>query len=712
MLLPSILIVTWLALAGVGGPYFGKIGEVSSNDLADFLPERAESTKVDQELRKFQESSTVPLIAALYSGDRLTAAERQVGAELADRLASTEYVADALPPPVISDDEKAQLLTIPLDSSVEVDESIEGIRDVIDEASGELDYALTGPAMFSRDLIEAFAGIDGTLLIVALSVVFVILLGVYRSPILPIVTLTGSLSALAVAVLAVWYLADADIVRINGQVQGILFILVIGAATDYSLLYIARYREELLRHRSAWQATVRTWRASVEPIVAAGGTVVLGLLCLLASDLGSNQALGPVGSVGISLAILSSLTFLPAALLLLGRLAFWPKPPKYVSSKARFEDVSSHSVWSRVANLVGRHPRRVWMSVVAVLVLASFGLPQLKAEGVSQADLIFGYSEARDGQAVLEEHFPGGSGTPLYVLAPQDLLDEAVEALDAESAIDGLALLSTDSDRPQLPVGEAADEIRRQLPPHVDPFAGVQERVINDRIMLSATLSDPATSDEAKQTVERIRQDLSRSSSSMLVGGQAAIQLDTNHAASRDIRVVIPLILVSITIVLMLLLRSVVAPLMLMAFNVLSFTATLGIAAVLFNHVWGFPGADPSVVIFGFVFLIALGIDYTIFLMTRVREETKKLGVRVGTLRGLVVTGGVITSAGVVLAATFGALYVIPILFLAQLAFIVAFGVLLDTLVVRSLLAPSMTLEIGRKVWWPSKLSRSGTAKR
>lgn len=753
VLIPIVLVLVWLGAAGFGGPYFGKISEVADNDPANFLPTSAESTLVDQELERFQDSSAIPLIAVFTSDSVLTEDEQQSVNRLVSTIEDEEIVVSSLAPAILSEDEQAQLVVVPLDSTVDYEASIEATRQLIDQSDVELQYALTGPAMFSRDLSEAFAGIDGTLLAVALAAVLVILLVVYRSPLLPIVTLSGSLIALAVSVLVVWHLADAEVVRINGQVQGILFILVIGAATDYSLLYIARYREELVRYQSAWEATKRAWRVSVEPIVAAGGTVILGLLCLLASDLGSNKDLGPVGSIGIVFAILTTLTFLPAALLLLGRTAFWPRSPRY-SKNNQPESAQNHAFWSRVAYMVGRHPRRVWVGVAAILLVASLALPQFRADGVSQTDLILGESEARDGQTLLETHFPKGAGTPLYILTPVAEVSDVVSLLDDDAAVDAVSVLSSDKDRPQLPVGVAAEEIgaaikqqvasernqdlavlrqaiERRMPdapsavvdqayqqavrniPTVDeitaeinPFQGVEQRVVDQRVMLAATLADEPSSDAAKRTVQRLREVISQDHPEVAIGGVSATQLDTATAASRDIRVVIPLVLVLITVVLMLLLRSIVAPLVLMTLNVLSLTATLGIAALLFNNVWQYPGADPSVVIYGFVFLIALGIDYTIFLMTRVREEVKVRGLRAGTLTALVVTGGVITSAGIVLAATFAALYVIPILFLAQIAFIVSFGVLLDTLVVRSLLAPALTLQIGRRIWWPSALSK------
>lgn len=736
---PLAIIFVWFGLSGVGGPYFGKIDEVSSNDLASFLPKNAESTKVNDQLSKFQDSKSIPAIVVLEDGAKLSNEKRDKLTTLQSDIQKSGVANGTVSPAIVSDDETAAFFLVPIPSDSEFDKVIETLKTTIEKSNQGLSYKITGPAMFARDLNKAFAGIDGTLLLVALGVVFVILFIVYRSPILPFVTLIGAMVALSTVILVVWYMAKAGILQLNGQVQGILFILVIGAATDYALLYISRYREELQHYASKWDATKAAWKASWEPIVAAGGTVSLGLMCLLASDLGSNKALGPVGALGVIFAILSALTFLPAALLLIGRTAFWPRKPIYMPAKTQLDYHQSHPVWNKVGDFVGKYPRKVWMVCVALLLVACWFVPQLKATGVSQSDLIIGKSEAREGQVVLDAHFPSGSGSPAYILTPKDQQDMVLEMLEADSGVDGVSIVTTDKDKSSMPLGRSAtkikDKIREAITsardaqfagapsfvveqataemPSIDelveaayPFAGVKPKVLDGAVLLQATLKQPAYSLEARATIERLRSAIHQHHPDVKIGGVSAVQLDTNKSSEHDLVVIIPLILTAITIVLMLLLRSIVAPLVLLGTTVLSFGATLGIAALLFNHVWKYAGADPSVVIFGFVFLVALGIDYNIFLMTRVREETIKLGVRNGTLKALVVTGGVITSAGIVLASTFAALYVIPILFLAQIAFIVAFGVLLDTVIVRSLVVPGLTLTIGKPMWWPSKLAK------
>lgn len=755
VLIPGILLATWLTLAGIGGPYFGKISDVSSTDLTTFLPKSADSTKVNDKLTEFRDEKTIPILVVYSNNDKkLATSDITALKNVNDKLAHVESVEGKVSPPIISDDGKAAFTVVALKSDADFKAVFPKLKDTLNNAKLSVSYQLTGPASFAHDLQGAFAGIDGTLLFVALGVVFAILLIVYRSPFLPFIVLMTSMAALATAILVVYHLAQADIVQLNGQVQGILFILVIGAATDYSLLYISRFREELTHHQTTWQATKAALKASFEPIIAAGSTVTIGLLCLLVSDLGSNKALGPVGGIGVVLSIIAALTFLPALLMAFGRVAFWPKRPQYAETKEHNDYEKNHVIWTKVGRLVRRHPRRIWVGAVAVLLVACTGVFQLKAEGVSQSDLIIGKSEARDGQKTLDAHFPSGSGSPLYVVANASKRSEVVKVIEADRGVDSVSVTASGTDAGAVPVGRAEAELKQKIYDTVQkeraaqlaglkmqimqqmvgapnqmveaayqqasaaiptaksiadtayPFKAAKEKVVNGDVAFQVTLKDAADSLAARETVVRLRDEVRKVDSNALVGGTSAVQLDTNAAAMRDEKVIIPLILAAITIILMLLLRAIVAPLLLLFTTVLSFAATMGISAVLFNHLWHFPGADPAVVIFGFVFLVALGIDYNIFLMTRVREETINAGVARGTIKGLVVTGGVITSAGVVLAATFAALSVIPIVFLAQIAFIVAFGVLLDTVIVRSLLVPALTLEVGPFMWWPSKLWR------
>ncbi|WP_449282989.1 MMPL family transporter [Leucobacter sp.] len=703
VLLPALLILIWFVGAGIGGPYFGKVSEVSSNDQTTYLPESADATRVQEALREFSESDALPAVVVVTSSTPLTESEIDRVQEAVDGLPGVGGVADGISPLIPSEDGRALEAFVPIDADSEVGDVVAEVSRHLREAAPEgVETFVTGPAGFTADLVEAFSGIDGILLVVALLAVLVILVIVYRSLLLPVAVLSTSLFALTVALLAVWWLAKAGILLLSGQTQGILFILVIGAATDYSLLYVARYREELRVQQDKWAASLRAVRGSFEPIVASGGTVIAGLLCLLLSDLKSNSTLGPVASIGIVFAMLSALTLLPAILFAFGRSAFWPKRPVYEPEAVAAEGgVPRTGLWHRAGRLISRRPRVVWAVTLVVLLAGAAGVAQLQAQGVAQSELVLGASEARDGQRALGEHFPGGSGSPVSVLAHRDDLQEVADVLLAHPGIDGTSVLSADSPAGTAPV--TSDGITAIGPPGTP---APEPTVVDGQVLIQGTLVSAADSAEAEQTVRELRETFADGGLTALVGGATATAIDTNDASIHDRTLIIPVVLVVILVILMLLLRSVVAPVILVLTTVVSFGTALGVSALMFNHVFGFPGADPAVPLYGFVFLVALGIDYNIFLATRIREEALRHGTREGILRGLSVTGGVITSAGLVLAATFAALSVIPILFLVQIAFIVAFGVLVDTFVVRALLVPALMYDIGSAVWWPSRLSR------
>lgn len=717
VVVPALLIVAWLAGASFGGPLFGKIDEVSSNDQTAYLPSSAEATEVQQRLDEFNDSDQIPAIAVFTSETPL---DDEAQGLIGDAVSAAS--ADASPA-LISDDGLAMQAFVPLDSPDDVPQLGETLRA---DAPAGVTVQITGPAGFSADLKSGFAGIDGLLLGVALGAVLVILVLVYRSALLPFVVLATSLFALCVALLVVWWLAKWDVLLLSGQTQGILFILVIGAATDYALLFVSRFREAL-RHTTDRAHAIRTaWRGSLEPIAASGGTVIAGLLCLLLSDLKSNSTLGPVAAIGIVFAMLSALTLLPALLYTFGRAVFWPRrisedrPERdadpvasatLASVRASREvaglpaartlpaprtapDPRPTGLWGRLGSLIARRPRVIWIATTLVLLAGVAAVPQLKADGVPQSDLVLGASEARDGQAALGEHFPGGSGSPASIVVPETAWQDAADLLLAADGVSDVSISSTDSPSGSAPVTEDG----------ITGFGGSTPAptVSGGDVLLQATLTDAADSEAAAETVRALRDSLHDTGA--IVGGVTATSIDTNDASVHDRNLIIPVVLGVILVILMLLLRSILAPILLILTTVLSFGTAMGVSALIFNHVLGFPGADPAVPLYGFVFLVALGIDYNIFLMTRVREESLTHGTRSGILRGLSATGGVITSAGIVLAATFAALGVIPILFLAQLAFIVAFGVLLDTFVVRSLLVPALAYDIGRKIWWPAKM--------
>ena len=703
VLLSATLILVWLAATGVGGPYFGRVGEVSSNEQANYLPTSAEATQVQALIGEFNDSEAIPAIVLFTAGSKLDAeAVEQVNAQVAD-LVSVAGVSGDVSPAIPSEDGLALQAFVPIDTDADIGDVVDAVGERLRGGVPDgVAVHVTGPAGFTADLSEAFSGIDGLLLAVALAAVFLILIAVYRSLLLPLVVLITSLAALTVALLTVWWLAKAGVLLLSGQTQGILFILVIGAATDYSLLYVSRFREQLRAERDTWRATTRALRGSIEPIVASGSTVIAGLMCLLLSDLKSNSTLGPVASIGIVFSMMAALTLLPAMLFLLGRAAFWPRRPAYQPELVLAErGVRTTGAWAWVARKIRLHSRPIWIATAALLTLGAVGATQLNAVGVPQSDLVLGASQARDGQVLLGQHFPGGSGSPALVVVPVDRLQDAAAVLLGNDGVEGVSVVAADSPSGSAPV--TADGIQALGPPGTP---APEPTVVDGAVMLQATLADAPDSDAAAETVRDLRADLHADVADAILGGVTAVAVDTNDTSIRDRNLIIPVILLVILAILALLLRSLLAPVLLIATTVLSFGTALGVAALVFNHVLDFPGADPAVPLYSFVFLVALGIDYNIFLMTRVREESLHHGTRQGILRGLTITGGVITSAGLVLAATFAALSVIPILFLVQIAFIVSFGVLLDTFVVRSLLVPALTYDIGSAIWWPSRALR------
>jgi RND superfamily putative drug exporter len=551
--------------------------------------------------------------------------------------------------------------------------------------------------------IDSFQGIDGKLIAIAGLVVVVLLLLVYRSPVLWIFPLFSAFLALGLSSLIIYFLAKNEIITLNGQSQGIMSVLVIGAGTDYALLLISRYREELHEYRSRIDAMTRAWRGAAPAIAASSATVILGLLCLVVSELNSNRGLGPVCAIAIICTVAVMLTFLPVALVLAGRWIFWPRMPR-VDHQV---DIATHGFWGQASHWVVGHARRNWIiATVALLVMVGF-IGTLKATGLTTLDSFTTTPDAVVGQKIFNEKFNQGTGTPAVIIVNEA---KANQVIAAAQNVQGVA--SGDGAVCQQPDYAKLAQLAKQDPERLSQLGSgclpndltVQPR--NGRTVINAQLVDSYDTPQAGQTVLRLRDALHPiPGAEAHVGGQAAINKDTLLASARDRNVIIPLVLLVIMMVLGVVLRALVAPVLLVASVVLSFAATIGACAVVFNDIFKFDNSDPSFPLYAFIFLVALGIDYNIFLMTRVREETLEFGTRDGVRRGLAVTGGVITSAGCVLAATFAVLGVLPLTFLAELGFAVAFGVLLDTIVVRSILVPALSYDIGKPIWWPSRLA-------
>ncbi len=709
----AALAAFWFLFGAAGGSYQGKLGQVQKNDQAAYLPNSAESTKVNDEAQKFQPVQTIPGFIVYERAGGLTAADKaKIGADAQAFRGIRGVAGDQVRPPAYSDSGEVANVAVPLigkrgDVSVDGDDLVKVEKNVLKTARKDAPDGIVihsaGAGGLLVAFIDAFSGIDGALLLAAGIVVILILLVVYRSPVLWFFPLFSATLALGAAALIIYPLAKHNVLTLNGQSQGILSVLVIGAGTDYALLLVSRYREELHNYESRVAAMTRAWRGAAPPIAASATTVIIGLLCLTLGELNSDRSLGPVCAIGIACTLAVMLTFLPVFLVLFGRWVFWPRVP-HVDHQA---DVATHGAWGRFAAALGRHPRRRWVAGTIVLLACLAGIATLKTAGLTVTDSFTTNPDAVQGQKVFDRNFSQGNGAPANITAAADKVDAVLAAVAKVPGVDdspGSVCVAPDYTK-------IAQAVKSGQVPNLTGCApsSLQVQPVDSRILVDANLKDRYDTRQATDTVKRIRSAVHAiPDAKALVGGSTAVNYDTLQASRHDRNLIIPIVLLVILLVLGLVLRAILAPLLLIASVVLSFCATLGVSALVFNHIFHFANADPAFPLFAFVFLVALGIDYNIFLMTRVREETLRFGTRDGIVRGLAVTGGVITSAGVVLAATFVVLGVLPIVFLAELGFAVAFGVLLDTILVRSIVVPALSHDIGRRIWWPSKLA-SGT---
>jgi RND superfamily putative drug exporter len=697
-----LVVIAWFILTGVFGPLFGKLTSVQENNNSSFLPKGAEATLAADEIKKFSGDDsfnfpTLILFEGKVNPETLGAiTEHMTGVGALQLDGTNAKISDYLAPGQVisvfpSQDGAAILANVPLDGNAiskllpndkpVLPAVVEALREdvkEIAEANGVTHY-VTGPGGLLGDLFGAFETLDSSLLLTTLGVVAIILIVVYRSPVLWIIPLLSAMFALTTAGGIVYLLAKNDIIDVDGQSQGILSVLVIGAATDYALLLIARYREELHHHENRFDAMRAAYKGVWEPILASGSTVSISLLILLFSQLTNTAGLGPIGAIGIVCAMITILTLLPAFLLVFGRWIFWPRIPRNDG-----DDHVMSGTWSKVGGVIGRNPRKAWVISGSVLLLFAFASTTLKADGIGTVDSFTGNPESVVGQRLLVKHFPGGEGDPTQVVVNVEKIDAVTAAIKNAPGVTDVS--------PQL----------NGIPVAGQPLPPV--KVVGNRAILNVTLDKAPDSVEAGNDIPEIRRLAHEADSTSLVGGTSAVYFDVRTANDRDNKTIIPIILVVITLILGLLLRSILSAIVLLGTVVLSYFATLGVCALVFNHVFGFAGGDNSFPLFAFIFLVALGIDYNIFLMTRVREESQKIGTRAGVIKGVTVTGAVITSAGIVLAATFAVLGLLPLVPLAELGFAVAFGVLLDTIIVRSILVPALVHEIGPKIWWPSKL--------
>jgi len=668
-----VVVGFWVVMLVILAPLSTKLMGAEKNDLKYWLPGSAESTKVLDVQAQFQSPNVYTGVVVYVRPSGLTAADRAAAAADARKFAQ---IPGAVPGTVIgpipsADGQALQtILQVNLGSKgwANANNAVDAIRANTSSNPPGLVSHVTGPLGNAADSNNVFKGINGTLLYSAVAVVIVILLITYRSPFLWLLPVISSAVALTVAQAVIYLLAAHAGLVVNAQSAGILDVLVFGASTDYALLITARYREELRRHDRRHPAMATALRRAGPAIIASASTVIVALLTLYFAELNSTKDLGPVLAIGIAAGFLVMITLLPALLVIFPRGVFWPYKPTYGSPEP-----TTRGMWARVGWSIAPHPRMVWITTAVILGVLALGLTGLKANGLTNAQSFRGHPDSVIGESVLAEHFPAGVGQPVIVIGSPGA---AAQLRSALAATPGIASVTPT----QIRAGHA---------------------------YLEGTLKAPPDSQAAYDTIDRVRSAVHAvPGANALVGGYTAISLDVKRASAHDRNLIIPLILLVVLIILGLLLRALVAPLILTATVVLSFAAALGVSAFFFDHVFGFGGGDTTLPLFVFIFLVALGIDYNIFLMTRVREEAIKHDARHGAIIGLAATGGVITSAGFVLAGTFAVLATIPSTVLTEIGFAVAFGILLDTIVVRLLLVTALNLDVGRHMWWPSSLSR------
>jgi putative drug exporter of the RND superfamily len=666
----------WLVVFGVAGPLAGRLNSAQQNDASSWLPHNAESTQVVELAKRFAPADIFPALVVYERPDGpITPADQAKAAADARRFATIQDVTGKVIGPVPASDGRALQVVVPIrvaeegNGWEELTPRVEALRSIAQADTGGLGVYVTGPAGYFADFANVFSGFDSTLLSITAVIVVVILLVTYRSPVLWLLPLSCVFVALTAAQAVIYLLARNGGLTVNGQSAFILTVLVFGAGTDYALLLTARYREELRRHADRHQAMAVALGRAAPAIIASGATVILSLLCLLVAELASTRSLGPVMAIGVAVGLLAMLTLLPALLVIFGRWVFWPRRPTLGSAEP-----TERGLWARIGQRVAHRPRLVWVVTAVVLGLLALGTTGLEANGLQSKDAFRTKPEAVTGEQVLARHFAAGAGNPVQVVG------NASAAPQLQATLAGTAG-ATPSTRPVIRDGAA---------------------------YLEGTLTSSPDSQASYDLVDRLRVSVHAIGGAQArVGGGSAVNLDILRASRHDRNLVVPLVLVVVAIILGLLLRAVVAPLLLVATVVLSFGAALGVSTLVFDHLFGFAGADPSFPLWTFVFLVALGTDYNIFLMTRVHEEAKVHRTRRGALIGLAATGGVITSAGVVLAGTFAALGTLPLVFVTEIGFAVAFGVLLDTFVVRSVLVTALNLDVGRRIWWPSRLART-----
>ncbi|HEX5568155.1 MAG TPA: MMPL family transporter [Streptomyces sp.] len=670
------MVALWVAVLAIAGPFAGKLGDSTRDEAVDYLPASADSTRVEELLADLPGGTTTDVIVVHHRAGGLTDADRAAAREqIAGVAGAYELGGGAAPPTVPSKDGTTLMTPLSITGLPDEDARYRAVRDIRATladfgAPGGLTVEVGGPAALETDMEEVFSTIDGALMFGTVTVVALLLIITYRSPFLWLVPLLSVGVAASAAMALVYALIQGLDLTVSTMSTSVMTVLVFGAGTDYALLLVARYREELRVHERPYAAMLAALRGCGPAVLASCGTVVAGLLCLLAADLNSSSGLGPVGAVGVLCALAAMTTLLPALLVLLGRRVFWPLVPVHGAEPSR-----RWSFFARMGSSAGRRPRTILL--VGALLLGALSLGVLNLPGdLREEDTFTNTPESVTAMGTLAAAYPDISSRPVTVLARTD---RAAAVVERAGTVEGVARAERSRD------GGGWTEI-------------------------AVFAADPPESAGEKETIRALRTELRAvDGAEALVGGPSAQRLDLETTNAADRRTVIPLVLVTVLAILVLLLRSLVAPLALVAAVVASWGAAMGLGGLVFGPLFGFDGLEPGVPLLTFVFLVALGVDYGIFLMHRVREESLRGDpVPAAALRALRTTGGVIASAGVVLAATFCVLATMPMVMMVEMGFVIAVGVLLDTFLVRTYLMTSTSVLLGRWIWWPGKLFRAG----
>lgn len=662
---PWLVLGLWIAVLVIASPFASKLADVQRDRAIDYLPASADSTQVAKIQDRLPGGEATELVVVYHRDGGLTAADKATAADQLDRIASAHRLT-AEPRGIPSQDGTTLMYPVastePGQDEKARDELVNSVRDIA-HGDGGLGVDVGGAGALATDASEVYNSLDGPLLYTTAGVVALLLILIYRSPFLWLVPLAVAGMADYLSMGVAYGLNQGFGTSVSGQSSGIMTILVFGAGTDYALLLVSRYREELRRIERPYDAMIAALKGCGPAVLASSGTVAAGLLCLLAADLNSSRGMGPLGTVGVLCALVAMLTLLPAILVLLGRRVFWPLVPRYGSTpKAR------RSLFTAMGSSAGRRPLTVLAGGAVLLGTLALGVLNLPGN-LKQEDSFTSKPDAVAAMETLAEAYPERGTQPISVITPQDRAAGTLAAVRGTRGVDSAR------------EGRTAD--------------GWTE--------ISVLAAAPPQSAGETATIEALRDKLDGS----YVGGPSAQQIDLKDTNARDRLVVVPIVLLSVLLILVALLRSLVAPLILVAAVVAVWGAALGIGGLVFEPVFGFAGTDPGLGLLSFVFLVALGVDYGIFLMHRMREESLKgAEPAAAALTALRTTGGVIASAGLVLAATFAVLTNMPMVQLVELGFVIAVGVLLDTFLVRTYLVTSASVALGCRVWWPGALSR------